>query len=166
MKQLKLDLIEKVFPSVQKLTLNHLDKHQMNTERKQLVRDVQVLIASKTQLVEMTIRSAHCKSIQESAEIKIIVADATILTSLKAKGWSVYALSTDNGDNGDDFVSSAWCILSSAFVMEPACNAWACSNCSQSHFAQLRSTSKRDNIWCDVTVCCLERDHSVFREEC
>ena len=88
-RQLKLCQIEKIFPSALKLTLNHLDKHQMIAERKQLVRDVQDLIETNTQLIEVSIQSAPHERIQESVELKRITADARIGKKLKVKGWSV-----------------------------------------------------------------------------
>ena len=64
--KLDLSLIERVFPNALKLTLNHIDKKVLITEREQFVRDVMTLIAEKTQLIEVTIQSAPNDRIQES----------------------------------------------------------------------------------------------------
>lgn len=87
--QLEMCRIEKMFPKALKLTLNHLDKQQMITEREQLAHEVLALIATETKLMEVTIQSAPHERIQESSELKRIAGDAKINKELGAKGWSV-----------------------------------------------------------------------------
>ena len=86
--QLDLSLVEKVFPSALRLTLNHLDKKQMAVEC-EVVRDVLALVVAKTQLIDVVIQSAPHERIQESGELKIIAEDVTINKKLRDVGWSV-----------------------------------------------------------------------------
>ena len=95
-RQLKLCLIEKVFPSTLNLTLRLLGKRQMIATRKQLVRDVLDLIETNTQLNEVDIQTAPQERIQDVqlkriGELKHVMADRQPLLTgcLTGIGWNV-----------------------------------------------------------------------------